>query len=74
VMAYVADLTRDFERFQDDFDLVGKHLGNAQTKFVSADKRLDKFAGKLERASEEAGADEIDGVDVDEPPFAIEAA
>ncbi|HET7136748.1 MAG TPA: DNA recombination protein RmuC [Gaiellaceae bacterium] len=73
VMAYVADLTRDFEKFQDDFELVGKHLGNAQSKFVSADKRLDKFAGKLERASEEAEVDEIEG-DVDEPPFAIEAA
>lgn len=72
VMAYVADLTRDFERFQEDFELVGKHLGNAQSKFVSADKRLDKFAGKLERASEEADVDEVDG-DADEP-FAIEAA
>jgi DNA recombination protein RmuC len=73
VMAYVADLTRDFEKFQEDFEVVGKHLGNAQTKFASADKRLDTFAGKLERASEEADVDEIEG-DVDEPPFAIEAA
>jgi DNA recombination protein RmuC len=73
VMAYVADLTRDFERFQEDFDLVGRHLGNAQTKFASADKRLGKFAGKLERAAEEAEVDEIDG-DVDDPQLAIEAA
>jgi DNA recombination protein RmuC len=73
VMAYVADLTRDFERFQEDFELVGKHLGNAQSKFASADKRLDKFAGKLERASEEAEVDEVDG-DADDAPFAIEAA
>jgi DNA recombination protein RmuC len=75
VMAYVADLTRDFDRFVEDFELVGKHLGNAQTKFTSADKRLDKFAGKLERASEDADVDvdEIEA-DVDEPPFAIEAA
>jgi DNA recombination protein RmuC len=75
VMAYVADLSRDFDRFVEDFELVGKHLGNAQTKFASADKRLDKFAGKLERASEEADVDEIeaDAAD-DEPPYAIEAA
>jgi DNA recombination protein RmuC len=73
VMAYVADLTRDFDRFVEDFELVGKHLGNAQTKFTSADKRLDKFAGKLERASEEVEVDEIEAEE-DAPPFAIEAA
>jgi DNA recombination protein RmuC len=73
VMAYVADLSRDFDRFVEDFDVVGKHLGNAQSKFASAEKRLDRFAGKLERASEDAEVDEIEG-DVDEPPYAIEAA
>jgi DNA recombination protein RmuC len=72
VMAYVADLGRDFDRFVEDFELVGKHLGNAQTKYASADKRLDKFAGKLERATEDADVAEIE-LD-DEPPFAIEAA
>ena len=73
VMEYVADLSRDFDRFVEDFDVVGKHLGNAQSKFASAEKRLDRFAGKLERASEEADVDEIEG-DADEPPYAIEAA
>ncbi|HEY7561015.1 MAG TPA: DNA recombination protein RmuC, partial [Gaiellaceae bacterium] len=32
VMTYVADLDRDLEKFRVDFELVGKHLGNAQTK------------------------------------------
>jgi len=72
-MEYVADLTRDFDRFVEDFDVVGKHLGNAQTKFASAEKRLDRFAGKLERASEEADVNVIEA-DVDDPPYAIEAA
>jgi DNA recombination protein RmuC len=71
VMAYVADLARDFDRFAEDFDLVGKHLGNAQTKFVSADKRLGKFQSKLDQAIEDAEADEIDG---DDEQYAIEAA
>ena len=52
VMAYVADLGRDFTKFKTDFDLVGKHLGNAQTKFSDADKRLSRFETKLERAAE----------------------
>jgi len=71
VMAYVAELGRDFDKFTEDFEVVGKHLGNAQAKFATADKRLDKFAGKLERASEDVDdAIELD----DDPPFAIEAA
>jgi len=52
VMTYVADLGRDFSRFKADFELVGKHLGNAQTKFGDADKRLSRFETKLERAAE----------------------
>jgi DNA recombination protein RmuC len=70
VMGYVADLGNEFERFKDDFDLVGKHLGHAQTTFAKADKRLDKFETKLERASED---DVIELAAVDDPP-AIEAA
>jgi DNA recombination protein RmuC len=52
VMAYVADLRKDFSRFREDFELVGTHVGRAQTKFVDAEKRLDRLDGKLERASE----------------------
>jgi DNA recombination protein RmuC len=55
VMAYVADLQRDFERFADDFDKVGTHLGHAQSKYHEAGKRLDRFETKLERAVEERG-------------------
>ena len=52
VMAYCAQLQKDFVRFKDDFDIVGKHLGHAQSKFHEAEKRLDRFETKLERASE----------------------
>jgi len=72
VMAYLADLRKDFGRFRDDFDLVGKHLGNAHTKYTDAEKRLDRFDGKLERASEhETAADVIEQIEL---PRAIEAA
>ena len=53
VMAYVADLQRDFNRFADDFDKVGTHIGHAQSKYHEAGKRLDRFETKLERAVEE---------------------
>jgi len=53
VMAYVAELQRDFERFTDDFDKVGTHLSHANSKYHEAGKRLDRFETKLERAVEE---------------------
>jgi DNA recombination protein RmuC len=53
VMAYVAELQRDFDRFADDFDKVGTHIGHAQSKYHEAAKRLDRFETKLERAVEE---------------------
>jgi len=55
VMAYVAELQRDFDRFSDDFDKVGTHIGHAQSKYHEASKRLDRFETKLERAVEEQG-------------------
>ena len=55
VMAYVAELQRDFDRFADDFDKVGTHIGHAQSKYHEASKRLDRFETKLERAVEEQG-------------------
>jgi DNA recombination protein RmuC len=53
VMAYVAELQRDFERFADDFDKIGTHIGHAQSKHHEAGKRLDRLETKLERAIEE---------------------
>src|SRR5436190_17726768 len=72
VMAYCAQLQKDFSKFKDDFDLVGKHLGNAQSKFTDAEKRLDKFETKLERASE---SQEVEAAEVvAELPRAADAA
>ena len=52
VMAYVSDLQRDFGRFKDDFDVVGKHIANAASKYAEAEKRLDRFDTKLDRVTE----------------------
>jgi DNA recombination protein RmuC len=71
VMAYLADLRKDFGRFREDFELVGTHLGRAQTKYVDAEKRLDRFDGKLERAAEHDRPDVLEQLDL---PHAIEAA
>jgi DNA recombination protein RmuC len=70
VMAYVAQLGNDFDRFKADFDVVGKHLGNAQSKYAEAEKRLDRFESKLERASEH---EELEAEPLD-LPRALDAA
>jgi DNA recombination protein RmuC len=71
VMAYCSELQKDFARFKEDFDLVGTHLGRAQSKFGEAERRLDRFEGKLERASER---DEPAAVGTDAIPRALDAA
>jgi DNA recombination protein RmuC len=53
VMEYCAALQTDFDRFKDEFDLVGKHLSNAQGKYAAAEKRLTKFETRLEQATDE---------------------
>jgi DNA recombination protein RmuC len=71
VMAYVAQLGKDFDRFKADFDVVGKHIGNAQSKYSEAERRLDRFESKLERASEQDESLEAEPVDL---PRALDAA
>jgi DNA recombination protein RmuC len=74
VMAYVAQLEQDFGRFRDDFDLVGKHLGHAQSKYSEAERRLDRFETKLERAAESELPEPAAPVELAELPRAADAA
>jgi DNA recombination protein RmuC len=74
VMAYCAQLQRDFARFREDFELVGTHLGRAQSKYGEAEKRLDRFEGKLERASEHDPIEVPGGDAAAELPRALDAA
>jgi DNA recombination protein RmuC len=52
VMAYCAALQKDFGKFREHFELVGTHLSRAQSKYAEADKRLDRFETRLERAAD----------------------
>src|ERR687886_1950921 len=72
VMAYCAQLQKDFGRFREDFDLVGKHLGNAQNKYADAAKRLDRFETKLDQAIDSRELEHGDVVA--ELPRAVDAA
>src|SRR2546429_1741520 len=52
VMAYCAQLGKDFGRFRQDFDVVGKHIGNAASKYSEADRRLERLETQLDAATE----------------------
>ena len=75
VMAYVAQLAKDFERFRTDFDVVGKHIGNAQTKYGEADRRLERLGARLERAADwDDEAEAVEHAEAHELPRAVDAA
>jgi DNA recombination protein RmuC len=51
ILQNLARLSGDFDRFKADFELVGKHLTNVNAKYADADKRLEKFGGRLQSLS-----------------------
>jgi DNA recombination protein RmuC len=55
VLDALAALRSDLERFQSDFEVVGKHLGNARTRWEEAARRLDRLGDRLAEVSDSAG-------------------
>jgi DNA recombination protein RmuC len=51
ILTNLARLSGDFRKFQEEFELVGKHLTNTKSRYDEADKRLSKFNDKLESLS-----------------------
>jgi DNA recombination protein RmuC len=47
IIENLSRLRGDFEKFYENFELVGKHLNNARVNFESAEKRLERFGEKL---------------------------
>lgn len=60
MMQHLKRLHGDFQRFRDDFEVLGKHLGNTRGKYEDAAKRLDRFGEKL-ASVEETVAPSLDG-------------
>jgi DNA recombination protein RmuC len=54
ILGHLSRLGQELNRFSDDFQMVGRHLGNAQTKFDDAEKRLARFQDKLQAAGDSA--------------------
>ncbi len=51
ILKNLARLSGDFKKFQEDFELVGKHLTNTKARYDEADKRLEKFGDRLQALS-----------------------
>src|SRR5512136_998321 len=49
IQALLSGLKKDIGGFQEDFQLVGRHISNAMNKFEEARRRLDKFTFRLEQ-------------------------
>jgi DNA recombination protein RmuC len=49
IQALLSGLKKEIGGFQEDFQLVGRHLTNALNKFEEARRRLDKFSFKLDQ-------------------------
>lgn len=43
ILQQLSRLRGEFDRFRDDFRLVGKHLNNASSSFAGADRRLERL-------------------------------
>jgi DNA recombination protein RmuC len=65
VLDALSSLRGDLERFQSDFEVVGKHLGNARTRWEEAARRLDRLGDKLAEVSDRAGEVEAASADAE---------
>lgn len=58
ILDFCGRLQQDMERFASEYDVLGRHLSNARSKYEDGAKRLDRFRNKLERVVDIAEADE----------------
>jgi DNA recombination protein RmuC len=56
ILTNLARLSGDFRKFQEEFELVGKHLTNMKSRYDEADKKLAKFEDKLQSLSDASPA------------------
>jgi DNA recombination protein RmuC len=61
ILDFCGRLQRDVKRFAAEYDTLGKHLGNARTKYEDGARSLDRFQDKLDRAIDLADDEEQAG-------------
>ncbi len=53
IIVYLTHLQADFQKFKDDFRVVGSHITNARNKFEESELKLERFCDRLETAAQE---------------------
>lgn len=56
ILQQLARLRGDFDRFRQDFRLVGRHLNNAASSFAGADRRLERLDSRFASIADSDGA------------------
>jgi DNA recombination protein RmuC len=60
MIQHLKRLQGDFQRFREDFEVLGKHLGNTRGKYEDAAKRLERFGEKLSSVENSGAAVSLD--------------
>jgi DNA recombination protein RmuC len=47
ILKNLSTLSNEINKFREDFELLGKHVANAHSKYEDSQKRLDRFSDKL---------------------------
>ncbi|MBI5469091.1 MAG: hypothetical protein HY891_08165, partial [Deltaproteobacteria bacterium] len=63
MISRVDGLRNDFGRFMNEFDVLGRHIGNAKTKYEEAERKAERFSESLSVLGEPAGPVLEDGVE-----------
>jgi len=59
ILGFCGRLQQDMERFAGEYEILGRHLSNARSKYEEGAHKLDRFRGKLERVTDVAGEREL---------------
>ena len=58
ILGRLGRLKNDYGRFQQEYEVLGRHLTNAKNKYDEVDKAVERFRGQLELPLAEAAASE----------------
>ncbi|MBN1494730.1 DNA recombination protein RmuC [Candidatus Peregrinibacteria bacterium] len=58
ILSSLSSLRTDFEKFGEEYELVGKHLGHARNSYENSEKKLERFTDKLSHVEALSSADE----------------
>lgn len=63
MISRVDGLKNDFERFMSEFDVLGRHIGNARAKYEEAGRKAERFSESLSALGRSTGPVLADGAD-----------